>query len=110
MHRQLPLVQELQHASPVLLASILEVELLLSVPSFRAEGRVREDRGPWAQLQHAASILGVACWAAARLTLQLPRAWGSGSVLVAAQTVAGLQGGVLQADSVVVHARLCCQS
>jgi hypothetical protein len=37
MHRQLPLVQELQqHASPVLLASILDVEQLLSVPSFRA--------------------------------------------------------------------------
>jgi hypothetical protein len=74
MRRQLPLVHELQHASLVLLAPILAIEQLLSVVIFWAEGRVREDRRPRAQLQLAASILELACWAAARLTSHLPRA------------------------------------
>jgi hypothetical protein len=73
MHHQLPLVHELQHASLVLLALILAIKQLLSVPSFWAEGRVREVRGPRAQLQHAVSILGLVCWAAARLRSHLPR-------------------------------------
>jgi hypothetical protein len=110
MYRQLPLVHEPQHASLVLLAPILVFEQLLSVPIFWAEGRVREDRGPRAQLQHAASILGLVCWAAARLMSHLPRAKSSGSVLVAARTVAGLQGGVLQASEYRRGSRLRCQS
>jgi hypothetical protein len=59
MHHQLPLVHKLQHASLVLLVPILIIEQLLSVPSFWAEGRVRGHRGPRAQLQHVASILGL---------------------------------------------------
>jgi hypothetical protein len=63
MHRQLPLVLETQHGSLVLLApnrySIFEQ--LPPVPIFWAEGRVWEGRGPRAQLQHAASILGLVC-------------------------------------------------
>jgi hypothetical protein len=73
MYRQLRLVHELQHASRVLLATVLAFEQLLAVSGLRVEGRVREDRGSWAQLRHA-SILGLACWAAARLRLHLPRA------------------------------------
>jgi hypothetical protein len=76
MHRQLPLVHEPQHGSLVLLAPnrYSFFEQLLPVPIFWAEGRVRGDRGPRAQLQHAASILGLVCWAAARLMSHLPRA------------------------------------
>jgi hypothetical protein len=61
MRRQLPLAHELQHASLVLLAPILAIEQLLSVVIFWAEGRVRADRRPRAQLQLAASIIGLAC-------------------------------------------------
>jgi hypothetical protein len=74
MYHQLPLVHEPQHTSLVLLAPIFVFEQLLSVPIFWAESRVREDRGPRAQLQHAASILGLVCWAPARLMSHLPRA------------------------------------
>jgi hypothetical protein len=74
MHRQLPLEHELPHASQKLLASILSMEQLLSILIFWAEGRVRSHRWPRAQLQQAASILGLVCWAAARLGWQLPRA------------------------------------
>jgi hypothetical protein len=74
MHHQLPLVHELQHDSLVLLTPTLIIEQLLYVPSFWAEGRVRRHRGTRAQFQHVASILGLVCWAAARLISHLPRA------------------------------------
>jgi hypothetical protein len=77
MHRQLPLVLEPQHGLLVLLAPnrYSFFEQLPPGLIFWAEGRVRGDRGPRAQqLQHAASILGLVCWAAARLILHLPRA------------------------------------
>jgi hypothetical protein len=76
MHRQLPLVLELQHGSLVLLAPnrYSFFEQVPPVPIFWAEGRVRGDRGSRAQLQQAVSILGLFCWAAARLMSHLPRA------------------------------------
>jgi hypothetical protein len=68
-------MHELHHASIDLLAPILSMQQLRSVLFFWAEGRVQwAYRGHRAQLQHAASILGLACWAAAQLRLLLPRA------------------------------------
>jgi hypothetical protein len=76
MHRQLPLVLEPHHGLLVLLAPnrYYFFEQLPPVLTFWAEGRVRGERGPRAQLQHAASILGLVCWATARLMSHLPRA------------------------------------
>jgi hypothetical protein len=69
-------VLEPQHGLLVLLAPnrYSFSEQLPPVLIFWAEGRVREDQGPRAQLQHAASILGLVYWAAARLMSHLPRA------------------------------------
>jgi hypothetical protein len=71
-----PRVHEPQHGLLVLLAPnrYLILEQLPSVLVFWAEGRVLGDRGPRAQLQHAASILGLVSWPAARLISHLPRA------------------------------------
>jgi hypothetical protein len=75
MHRQLPLVLKPQHGLLVLLApNRYSFDQLPPVLIVWAEGRVRGDRGPRAQLQRAASILGLVCWAAARLMSHLPLA------------------------------------
>jgi hypothetical protein len=67
---------ELQHGLLVLLASkrYIILEPLSPALIFWAEDRARGDREPRVQLQHAASILGLVNWAAARLISHLPRA------------------------------------
>jgi hypothetical protein len=69
-------VHEPQQGLLVLLAlnRYLILEQLPLALIFLAGDHARGDRGPRVQLQHAASILGLVCWAAARLISHLPRA------------------------------------